>query len=97
MTFEDFQKELAATPIPSRTTLVMRVPMVFTGTTGMPLTELCVSGDSVRPLDPSKASMDMGKVRPGSQYSIPVQLNFVSDTGEHIFLYERMVELPACK
>jgi hypothetical protein len=97
MTFEDLQKEMAATPRPARTSMDPRVPMLFSGTTGMLLTELCVAGDSVRPKDPEKASLDMGKVRPGNKYSVPVHLRFVSDTGEHIFLYERSVELPACK
>jgi hypothetical protein len=48
-------------------------------------------------MDPSKASMDMGKVRPGNQYSIPVHMRFIRDTGDHFFVYERSVELPACK
>jgi arginine decarboxylase len=97
-TFEDVRKEMAATPMYAGSSLEMRVPMVFSsGMTGMLLTEVCVSADSVRPIDPSKASMDLGKVRPGNQYSIPVYMKFDSDTGDHIFMYERFVELPACK
>ena len=96
-TFEEMKQEMSATPIPGRTSLDMRVPMVFSGTTGMLLTELCVSEGTIRPMDPSKRNLDMGKVQPGTQFSVPVQMKFMSDSGDHIFMYQGMVELPACK
>lgn len=95
-TFEDLQKETAATPSQAWSWDI-RVPMIFSGTTLMFLTEVCVSGDSVRPMDPSKASMDMGRVRPGNQYSVGVHKCFDSGTGDYLFMYQRAVELPACK
>ena len=63
----------------------------------MLLTELCVSEGTIRPMDPGKRNLVMGKVQPGTQYSVPVYLRFVSESGDHIFLYQRMVELPACQ
>jgi hypothetical protein len=99
-TFEDVKEEMSASPmsqLPARLSLSMWVPMLFSGTTGMPLTDLCVSEGSVRPKDPSKASMNFGKVRAGNQYSVNVFGNFVSSTGENKFGAERTVELPACK
>jgi len=99
MTFEEMGAEMKTVPTPGRTSLDMyfRIPVLCSGTTCMPLTELCVAGGSVHPMDFSKASMDLGKAPPGNQYSIPVYRRFISEVGDHIVLYERMVELPACK
>jgi hypothetical protein len=94
---EDMRKEMGTVSIPGRTFLDMRVPLVMSGTTAMPLSEVCVAGGSIHPMDPSKRTMDMGKAPPGNQYAIPVYLRFVSDSGDHIFLYYRMIELPACE
>ena len=99
MTFEDMGEEMKTMPMPGRTSLDMysRIPMLFSGTTGIPVTEVCVAGGSVRPMDRSKANTEMGKVRPGTQYSIPVYKQFVSRSGDNILLYHRLVELPTCK
>lgn len=99
MTFEEMAEEMKTIPMPGRTSIDMyfRIPVLCSGTTCMPLTELCVAGGSVRPMDPSKKNMDLGKAPPRNQYSIPVYKRFVSESGDHIVLYERMVELPACK
>lgn len=99
MDFEEMGEEMKSIPTQGRTSLDMyfRIPMVCSGTTCMHVTELCVAGGSVRPKDPSKASIDMGKAPPGNQVSIPVYKRFMSESGDNIFLYHRMVELPACK
>lgn len=98
-TFEEMGEEMKTIPMPGRTWLDMyfRTPMVFSGTTGMLVTELCVAGGRLRPIDPSKAGVDMGKAPPGNQYSISMYKRFMSEVGDHVILYERMVELPACK
>jgi hypothetical protein len=99
MTFEEMEKEMRDTQVPGRTYLDMYyfTPMVFSGNMGMKVTELCVAGDRLRPKDPSKANIDMGKSPPGNQFMIPVYHRFVSESGDHIILYYRAVELPACK
>jgi hypothetical protein len=99
MTFDEMAEEMKTIPTQGRTShdMYFRIPMVCSGTTCMHVTELCVAGGSVRPKDPGKASMDMGKAPPKTEYSIPVYKRFVSESGDHIILYHRMVELPACK
>ncbi len=99
MTFEEMGAEMKTVPTPGRTSLDMyfRIPMLCSGTMCMPLTEVCVSEGSLRPMDPSKRYMDLGKAPPRNQFSIPVYKRFISEVGDHIVLYERMVELPACK
>ncbi len=99
MTFEEMAEEMKSIPMSRGTSLDMyfRTQVLCSGMTCMPLTEVCVSEGSLRPMDPSKKNMDLGKAPPGNQYSISVFKRFVSDSGDHIFVYERMVELPACK
>ncbi len=99
MTFEEMEAQMKTMPVQGRTShdMYFRIPMLCSGTTCMPVTELCVAGGSVHPKDPSKANMDFGKAPPGNQISIPVYKRFVSESGDHIPLHHRMVELPACK
>ena len=99
MTFEEMGEEMKTIPTPRGTSLDMyfRIPVLCSVTTCMPVTELCVAGGSVRPTDPSKSNIDMGKAPPKNQYSIPVYKRFISEVGDHIVWFDRMVELPACK
>ncbi|MGE5850270.1 MAG: hypothetical protein ACM362_09105 [Candidatus Methylomirabilota bacterium] len=98
MTLKDMGEEMKTIPTQGRTWLDMyyHISMLCSGTTCMPLTELCVAGGSVRPMDPGKANMDMGKASPGNQCSITVYKRYISRSEDNIFLYQRLVELPKC-
>lgn len=96
-TLEEIKAEMGAKFIPGMNSLDMRVPVVMSGMTGMLVTELCASGGSLHPKDPSKASMDFGKVPPDNQFPVNVNLRIKSETGDHIYMYQRMLEVPACK
>lgn len=99
MTFEDMGEEMKTIPTQGRTWLEMRfrIPMLCSGRTCMPLTALCVAGGSVHPMDSSKANTKMGEVRLGNRYSIGVYKQFGGRSEDHIFLYQRLIELPTCK
>jgi len=95
-TMDDVTKEIAqnARPLEGKR-FVVYVPMVVFGNTHMPLTNLCVSGGRLRPIDGSATVTDMGPVSQGNQYSVQI---FLRDGGGYdTYQYERKVSLPDCK
>ncbi len=93
--FEDLYKEMAETPPPMGTKHMMWVPLVLSENTGASLTDLCVSGDTVRRKPDKGPSDNMGKVSEGNQYTVLIMA--LSPAGDTVFRYHRKVSLPPCQ
>ncbi len=95
-TIGDVQKEMGEVQAPFHgSKLVMYVPMVVYGNVHMPLTDVCVSDDRLRPLPGESTVTDMGPVKAGNQYSVQI---FLRDrVGNDIYQYERKISIPDCK
>jgi hypothetical protein len=98
-TIEDVRKEMADNP--SRywgTRLLLFVPMEPAGVSGnmqMPMSELCASGGTLRPISEGAKGMDMGPVPAGKEYTVQV---FMRDGGGYdTWQYSRKVTVPDCK
>jgi hypothetical protein len=93
-TLDDVRKEMAENPTPWHgTRLLMYVPMVGSGNTLVAMTNLCVSGGRLRPID--GANVDVGPAPKDNQYLVHIVMR--DGGGYDIYQYERMVTLPNCK
>ncbi len=93
--FEDVHTEMAKTPAPAGTKLQVWVPLAFSGRTSVSLTNVCVSGDSLRLKGSAESSDDMGKVVETNQYTILVLAT--NPIGDSTLQYYRQVSLPLCE
>jgi len=93
-TLDDVRKEMAENATPWHgTRLLLYVPMAGSGNTLVAMTNLCVSGGRLRPID--GANVDVGPAPKDNQYLVHIVMR--DGGGYDIYQYERMVTLPNCK
>ena len=92
---EEIGKEMTTAARRPMSRIAVWAPQVFSESKGVQVTDLCVSGDSLRTKGGSEPGRDMGKVAAGNAYRILVVS--YDPVGDMTILYSREMSLPKCQ